>query len=640
MALRQYIVSIPSRLMPLLLVVFLLHLPVRCQSRSEAEILLQFRDSLDNAAALSTWNASIPPCMGWSANWENVVCVNGHVHGVNLNNKGFGGTIDVDTLAELPDLRSFSAMNNSFEGDIPAFYRLGTLKNLKLSHNKFSGEIVDSYFSGMRSLKKLYLSNNQFTGPIPGSLVVAKRLLELRLENNAFDGKIPFLHLPRLVFVNLSNNGLEGEIPTTLSHFSVSSFQGNNGLCGEPLNPCILNPELSMATLIIAGIVVGSAVLAIVAVIFILRQRNPADLEEGLIVPSSHRRMASVDLDKLDQASLYSSEHSSSTQKGDNSLRLTFLRDDSERFDLASLLKASAEILGSGVFGSTYKATLSEGPVLVVKRFREMNNAGKEEFYEHMRRLGSLTHPNILSLTAFYYRKEEKLLVANYVQNVSLAVHLHGNKSSGNECLDWSTRLKIVKGITRGLMYLYTELPDLIAPHGHLKSSNVLLNTSFQPLLNDYGLLPVINIEHAQTHMIAYKSLEYQKSARISKKTDVWALGILIVETLTGKLPSGFLQNGDADLTGWIRSVVPDEENLTREVFDKDMKGITEESEGQIRKLLRIGLRCCEVDVDKRLDIKEAVERIEEVRERDGEFSDLNLNNNNDESLSLLTKET
>lgn len=94
---------------------------------------------------------------------------------------------------------------------------------------------------------------------------------------------------------------------------------------------------------------------------------------------------------------------------------------------MASLLKASAEILGSGVFGSTYKAALNDGPVLVVKRFRQMNNVGKEDFYEHMRRLGALNHRNLLPIAAFYYRKEEKLLVADYVENVSLGVHLHGS---------------------------------------------------------------------------------------------------------------------------------------------------------------------------------------------------------------------
>ncbi|XP_019150061.1 PREDICTED: probable LRR receptor-like serine/threonine-protein kinase At4g31250 [Ipomoea nil] len=599
------------RLLLLLLLFLFLFLAVPCLSRSEADILLQFKESLENAKGLfTTWNASVPPCLGYRSFWEGVICANGTVRGMNINDRGLSGIIDVDALSELPLFRSFSAVNNSFEGDLPAFYRLGALKNLKLSRNKFSGEIDDAFFSGMRSLKKLYLSHNNFEGTIPASLIISKRLLELKLNDNAFEGKIPYMKLPRIVFVNFSDNHLEGEIPQTFSHFPASSFQGNEGLCGKPLKPCIM-PELSLITLIIVGIVVGAAVLAILAVIIILRQRKRADSEEGSQLPSSHRRTASVDLDQLEHASVCSVD----STKSEPGLRLTFLRDDRERFDLASLLKASAEILGSGVFGSTYKAALNDGPVLVVKRFRQMTNVGKEEFYEHMRRLGSLDHKNLVPLAAFYYRKEEKLLVADYEQNVSLAVHLHVN---GSESLDWARRLKIVKGVARGLMFLYEELPDLIVPHGHLKSSNVLLDASFEALHADYGLLPVVNMDHAQEHMIAYKSPEYRRSGRISKKTDVWALGILIVETLTGKLPSGFLQQGksnDADIAGWVQSVAP--EDSTPEVFDKNMKGRTPESEGQMMKLLKIGLRCCEVDVLKRLDMNEALERIEEVRERD-----------------------
>lgn len=106
-------------------------------------------------------------------------------------------------------------------------------------------------------------------------------------------------------------------------------------------------------------------------------------------------------------------------------MRLSFVREDRERFDLQDLLKASAEILGSGCFGSSYKAALTSGTVMVVKRYRQMNNVGREEFQEHMRRLGRLDHPNLLPLVAYYYRKEEKLLVADYIKKGSLAVQLH-----------------------------------------------------------------------------------------------------------------------------------------------------------------------------------------------------------------------
>lgn len=120
--------------------------------------------------------------------------------------------------------------------------------------------------------------------------------------------------------------------------------------------------------------------------------------------------------------------------------------------------------------------------------------------------------------------------------------------------------------------------------------------------------------------MIAYKSPEYRHHGRITKKTDVWALGTLILEILTGKFPANFLQQGkgenEFDLGLWVGNMVGEEH--TMQVFDKEMK-LTENSEGQIVKLMHIGLACSHSEVDKRLDLKEAVEKIEELNENDTE---------------------
>lgn len=203
-----------------------------------------------------------------------------------------------------------------------------------------------------------------------------------------------------------------------------------------------------------------------------------------------------------------------------------------------------------------------------------------------------------------------------YLYKVWLLVS--GHQSLGEPSLDWPTRLKIVKGTAKALEYLYKEMPSLIAPHGHLKSSNVLLSETLEPKLNDYGLVPVINQDLAPDIMVAYKSPEYLEHGRITKKTDVWSLGILILEILTGKFPANFVQGrgSEGSLADWVESVVPEE--WSSEVFDPEMEQIRS-SEGEMVKLLKIALACCEVDVEKRWDLKEAVERIQEVKERDND---------------------
>lgn len=187
--------------------------------------------------------------------------------------------------------------------------------------------------------------------------------------------------------------------------------------------------------------------------------------------------------------------------------------------------------------------------------------------------------------------------------------------------LDWPIRLKIIRGVARGLTYLYRVFPDLNLPHGQLKSSNVLLDHNFEPLLTDYALLPVVNKEQAQQFIVAYKSPEFTQQDRISRKSDVWSLGILILEILTGKFPANYLRQGKGandELAAWVESISRTE--WTSEVFDKEMRA-GKEHEGQMLKLLKIGLRCSDWDMERRIELNEAVERIEELdRDSGGDY--------------------
>ncbi|KAK6152102.1 hypothetical protein DH2020_014737 [Rehmannia glutinosa] len=587
MAKKRTILSI--RFSPIFLIfVALFHFVIVASSESEAEILIKFKESLKNNGALSNWDSSKPPCNGW----HGIKCERGLVWGLKLENMGLSGVIDVETLAKLQELRTISFMHNNFDGSLPNFARLGALKSIYLSYNKFSGEISPGTFDGMFSLKKLHLANNAFSGRIPTTLATLPKLVELMLENNEFEGEIPQFHQDRLRELNVSNNELVGQIPQTLSHLNASSFS------------------------------VAAALAALLAVIIILRRRRQKRSQQPSSTAASGQpknTAAGSDLDRMERGQVAAVNGSLSPDMSKQGVRLTFLREGGERFDMPDLLKASAEVLGSGAFGSTYKAALNSGKVMVVKRFRQMNSVSREEFNEHMRRLGRLNHQNVLPILAFYYRKEEKLLVAEYVENVSLAVQLHGNKSRGLPSPDWPTRLNIVKGVAKGLQYLYNELPSLTAPHGHLKSSNVLLDASFKPLLADYGLVPVVNQEHAQQNMISYKSPEYKTNRRITKKTDVWSLGILILEILTGKFPSTLLHQGgeagagDVDLATWVENVVRDDSGGV--VFDKDMAG-TSHAQGEMVKLLKLGLSFCQADVDRRRTLRRPWRRSTRLRKR------------------------
>lgn len=595
------------------------------------DALMRFKNSLSDSRSLANWDPVTTPCDGNRANWIGVLCFHGNVRGLQLENMGLKGIADIASLALMPHFRTLSFMNNTLIGPIPDLRQLSRLRSVYLSYNHFSGEIPDDCFSGMRFLKKVMLSDNEFEGNIPSSLVGLPRLAVLRLDGNKFTGRIPSFGQQSLKRINVSNNALGGSIPDSLSKMDASAFSGNKNLCGPPLGPCssLININIfpnstfnsekntSEIKIVLIGLIIALIVAVLAAAFVVARSRRRTSQFDRTSTLWSDRHFNTLTTTPYgimhnQLPAEPSLPEATPNPKRSGEGKLTFLKDDRHRFDLHDLLRASAEILGSGTFGSSYKANIL-CDALVVKRYKQMNGLGREEFHEHMRRLGSLDHPNLLPLVAYYYRREEKLLVYDYVENGSLAFHLHGNRNIDQPAIDWPTRLRIIKGIAKGLTYLYNNLPSLVVPHGHLKSSNIVLNHSFEPIMTDYGLLPAINLDHAQHLMMAYKSPEHAKLGRITKKTDIWSLGIIILEILTGKFPENYLTqryDPNADLASWVNEMI--KEKKTSQVFDAEMGGV-KNSKGEMLKLLKIGVSCCEEDVERRLDLGKAVDKIERL---------------------------
>ncbi|KAL8522623.1 hypothetical protein ACS0TY_012676 [Phlomoides rotata] len=602
-------------------VLLLLNLPTTI-SISESEALLNLKNSFTNANSLDSWKPGTDPC-GKSPHWAGVICSNGVVSSLRLRRLGLSGKIDIDSLLSLSGLRSVGFVSNSFSGPIPDFHRMVLLKGLYLSRNQFSGEIPSDYFSPMQGLKKVWLSGNKFSGRIPSSLFQLPNVMELHLEDNQFSGSIPELEHSTLTFLNVSNNNLEGEIPSSLSKFSDTSFKNNPDLCGDNISkPCdsfFTNPCIKWQTLIWVVSVSSGLFLVMLGGICLLKRRQ--EKLDRMVDDSSSIRISSVKKTDLaiNRNDFGPGHRVGSVRKGSRrfgrGVDIVMVNDEMGEFTLSDLMKASAEVLGNGVLGSSYKAVMRRGMTVVVKRIKEASKITKDEFDGELRRLGSLKHKNVLAPLAYHFRRDEKLLVYNYQPKGSLQFLLHGDHEMSDADLKWGTRLKIIQGIVRGLAYIHTHLSSFDLPHGNIKSSNVLLTEENEPLLTDYGLCSLISSSKAAQSLTAYKAPEAILDQDISPKCDVFFLGVVILEILTGKFPSRYHNaEGGIDIVQWVRSSMS--EGKQEELFYPDVER-SAECLGQMEQLLQIGAACTECNPNQRLDLAEVVRRIEGVTGED-----------------------
>ncbi|KAG6586502.1 Pollen receptor-like kinase 3, partial [Cucurbita argyrosperma subsp. sororia] len=609
----------------LFLTIFLVGGPPLSCSLSDNEALLKLRQSFTHAESLNSWNQDSQPC---AARWTGIICHRGVITGLHLTGLRLSGQIDIEALLELRSLRTVSLVNNSFAGPIPEFNRIGVLKSLLLTGNDFSGAIPTDFFASLASLKKVWLSSNNFSGDIPHSLAKLSYLIELHLENNQFSGKIPHLHQAALTSLDLSNNKLEGEIPENLAKFDANAFAGNEGLCGKPLpKSCDSNnaqiseenasspgeSQGSVSKLVVASLIAVAVFLVVVMFLSASKRREEKFSKLGreqmnemveVHVPSSGHR---------EQLSRKGGDSRRGSQQGKGGMSdLVVVNEEKGTFGMADLMKAAAEVLGNGGLGSAYKAVMANGLSVVVKRIREMNKLGKDGFDAEMRRMGRLQHHNILTPLAYHYRREEKLLVSEYIPKGSLLYVLHGDRGACHAELNWATRLKIVKGVARGLGFLHSEFATYDLPHGNLKSSNILLSDTYEPLLSDYAFHPLINPNNATEAMFAYKSPEYAQRQEVSPKSDVYCLGIIILEILTGKFPSQYLSNGKGgtDVVQWVSSAVA--EKREAELIDPEIANDAN-AVSRMVELLRIGADCTQSNPQQRPEMKEAIRRIEEI---------------------------
>ncbi|KAM0840734.1 hypothetical protein ACQ4PT_059462 [Festuca glaucescens] len=270
---------------------------------------------------------------------------------------------------------------------------------------------------------------------------------------------------------------------------------------------------------------------------------------------------------------------------------------DSLLIDLSTLQVATDYFgehkrLGEGGFGVVYKGNLPDGQEIAVKRLSQTSRQGIEELRTELLSVAKLNHKNLVRLVGVCLEEREKILVYEYMPNRSLDTFIFDVVKVKE--LDWSKRFTIINGITRGLQYLHED-SQLKIVHRDLKASNILLDSEYNPKISDFGLAKIFGGDqsHIVTHRIAgtygYMSPEYAMRGQYSTKSDVFSLGVLILEIVTGRRNSGFYDSDqDVDLINitwehWTRE-------KAMELIDPSLRNCC--LIDQLLKCIHIGLLC------------------------------------------------
>jgi hypothetical protein len=218
----------------------------------------------------------------------------------------------------------------------------------------------------------------------------------------------------------------------------------------------------------------------------------------------------------------------------------------SYRFPLAMIQEATDNfderlVIGAGGFGKVYRALLPDGTKVAAKRASPESRQGAREFRAEVELLSGLRHRHLVSLVGYCDEGGEMILLYEHMEHGSLRSRLYGGGAAAT-VLSWAQRLEACAGAARGLLYLHTALAKPVI-HRDVKSSNILLDSGLAGRVADFGLSragpePELDETHVSTVVkgsFGYVDPEYARTRKLTPKSDVYSLGVVLLEALCGR---------------------------------------------------------------------------------------------------------
>ncbi|KAM4080299.1 hypothetical protein ACJW30_11G004400 [Castanea mollissima] len=406
---------------------------------------------------------------------------------LNLSSNKLSGRISTN-LENLVHLSVFDLSLNKLRGPLPTqLMNLHALEQLLLSHNNLTGSIPRVAYPF--NLTTIDLSHNLLSGEIPPLLGKSKFLQYLDLSNNNFTGNIP----PNLVFrhqMNLSYNSLTGPLPEDFDFvFGPETIMGNKDLCCEKdisgFRYCYGSPHITIGSTSTKNVTKWIKIIPPIVISFIFLLLGIVLLSRQKIIENTHSECeAKRNGDIL------------SIWNYDGNIAFEDIITATEDFDIKYCI-------GTGGYGSVYKAMLPSGKVIALKKLHRLESqepAFDKSFRNEAKVLSEVRHRNIVKLYGYCLHNRCMFLVYEYMEKGSLFYAI-SNDVEAKE-LDWKKRVNIIKGIANALSYLHHDcIPTII--HRDLTTSNILLNSKLEAFVADFGIARPLNPDSSNLTTLA-----------------------------------------------------------------------------------------------------------------------------------------
>ncbi|KAL8193817.1 hypothetical protein R6Q57_026059 [Mikania cordata] len=262
-------------------------------------------------------------------------------------------------------------------------------------------------------------------------------------------------------------------------------------------------------------------------------------------------------------------------------------------------------IIGSGGSGTVYRAELLSGEIVAIKRIPWKDDMFLDKsFAREVNTIGRIKHKRLVKLLGYCSNKGagSNLLIYEYMDNGSVYDWLHQEPENIKikKNLDWEARLKIAVGLAQGVEYLHHDcVPKIV--HRDIKSANILLDINMDAHLGDFGLAKAITEVHdsltSNSNMwfagsYGYIAPEYAYSFKATEKSDIYSMGIVLMELVTGRTPTAGNFGENVDMVRWIESHIELQGPERKELIDQGLTPLLPHEETAAFQVLEIGLQC------------------------------------------------